>query len=252
MPEPTDVLREHSYDGIQEYDNPLPGWWNWLFAVTVVFSVFYLIYYHGGMPDRGIHTNYQQAVADNLRLQFAELGELEPTRENILQYMNEPEWLLVGQIVYKANCISCHGAEGEGKIGPNLTDEYYKNVRVVEEIAQVIANGAAGGAMPAWKNRLHRNEVVLTASYIATMRGKDLSGRAPEGRIIPPWDVDPAEGDSTPAEEAESAPKSEASGEGETPGDSSASSDEAGAESEPGDSDAPAEPPGNEDAPSSS
>jgi cytochrome c oxidase cbb3-type subunit 3 len=72
-------------------------------------------------------------------------------------------------------------------VGPNLTDDYYKNVKQITDIAEVIKNGAAGGSMPAWKTRLHPNEVVLMAAYVAGLRGKNLKGRPPEGEKIPPW-----------------------------------------------------------------
>ncbi len=115
---------------------------------------------------------------------------LQPDRETILKYMNDPEWLAVGQVVYKTNCVSCHGAKGEGLVGPNLTDDYWKNVRKVEDIATVIANGAANGSMPAWKNRLsHPNQIVLTAAYIASLRNNPLPGPRPaEGDPVPPWE----------------------------------------------------------------
>ncbi len=74
-------------------------------------------------------------------------------------------------------------------VGPNLTDDYWKNVRSIETIASVIENGAANGAMPAWKNRLsHPNQVVLTAAYVASLRKNPVSGKAPEGNKIPAWD----------------------------------------------------------------
>ena len=75
-------------------------------------------------------------------------------------------------------------------MGPNLTDDHYKNVKKIEDIAKVIQNGAANGAMPAWRNRLsHINKIVLVAAYVAKMRGKNLSGPRPdpEGELIPPW-----------------------------------------------------------------
>ncbi len=74
-------------------------------------------------------------------------------------------------------------------VGPNLTDENWKNVRNIEDIAKVIANGAANGSMPAWKNRMsHKNQIVLTAAYVASLRDNPVTGgKPPEGNPIPPW-----------------------------------------------------------------
>ena len=69
--------------------------------------------------------------------------------------------------------------------GPNLTDDYYKNVKQITDIAEVIKNGAAGGSMPAWRTRLHPNEIVLMAAYVAGLRGKNLRAAPPEGDKIP-------------------------------------------------------------------
>ncbi|WP_246146725.1 cbb3-type cytochrome c oxidase N-terminal domain-containing protein [Rubripirellula lacrimiformis] len=186
---------EHDYDGIEEYDNPLPGWWKWLFIASIVFSPFYWLYYHGGAAGRSVEDQYNVALAANTRLQFAEIGELSPDANTIVTYMNKASWVKVGESVFKANCISCHGREGEGKVGPNLTDEMFKNVNVVEDIARVINEGAGGGAMPKWSNRLHPNEVVLVSAYVASLRGKNVEGRIPEGKKIPAWPeaVEPAE-----------------------------------------------------------
>lgn len=178
---------DHAYDGIEEYDNPLPGWWKWLFIVTIMFSPFYWLFYHGGAAGRSVEDQYSVALATNTRLQFAEIGELKPDANTIVSYMDKDSWVKVGQSVFRANCISCHGREGEGKVGPNLTDEMYKNVAKVEDIARVINEGAGGGAMPKWSNRLHPNEVVLVSAYVATLRGQNIEGRTPEGRAIPPW-----------------------------------------------------------------
>ena len=85
-------------------------------------------------------------------------------------------------------CAQCHGPDASGLTGPNMTDDHYKNIKKITDIPQVIANGAANAAMPAWKNQLHPNEIVLTAAYIASLRGKNLPGpRGPEGDPIPPW-----------------------------------------------------------------
>lgn len=191
---PQDPKTDHAYDGIEEYDNPLPGWWKWLFAASIVFSPFYWMFYHGGASGRSVEEQYEVALAANTRLQFAEIGELKADADTIVEFMHKPSWLKVGQSVFKANCISCHGREGEGKVGPNLTDEAYKNVKQIEDVARVIVEGANAGAMPSWKNRLHPNEIVLVSSYVASLRGTDVEGgKAPEGNQIAPWPEPAAE-----------------------------------------------------------
>lgn len=178
----------HVYDGIQEYDNPTPGWWNWLFFGTAVHSLFYFIYFHTGVTGRDVIAQYDQANADNLRQQFAEIGELTGTRAELIRFSQDKKWLEVGKIVYQANCISCHGRDGGGLQGPNLTDDNYKNVREIEDLAKVVAEGANNGAMPAWRTRLHPNEVVLAACYVASLRGTSpAQPKAPEGNPIAPW-----------------------------------------------------------------
>lgn len=188
-----DILTDHSYDGIQEYDNPLPGWWRFLFVASVVYAFLYWGYYHMGAEGRSILDRYDRQADKIYTARFAEIGDLEPNRETLLKYMNDEKWLTVGRVIFKANCVSCHGANGEGKVGPNLTDDYYKNITKIEDIFRVIENGAANGSMPAWKNRLsHINQRVLTAAYIASLRGKNLPGksRLPEDKRIPPWDTE--------------------------------------------------------------
>ena len=178
----------HAYDGIEEYDNPLPGWWKWMFVGSIVFSPLYAAYFHIGAPGRRIADQYDRALAANTRLQFSEIGELAPNGKNTAKYRSQPKWTKVGQIVFKTHCISCHGREGEGNVGPNLTDQHFKHVRNLDTLVRVINQGAANNAMPAWANRLHPNEIVLVAAYVANLRGTNVAGgKAPEGMEIAPW-----------------------------------------------------------------
>lgn len=185
------LMQDHVYDGIQEFDNPTPGWWKLLFAASAVFSVFYWLYFHLDAPaGRSIQDDFDRQAARIFALRFSEIGELKPDRETLVKYLNDPEWLAVGKITYKTNCVSCHGQNGEGLVGPNLTDEAWKNVVQLEDIARVIEQGAANGSMPAWRNRLsHINQIVLTAAYVASLRGTTPAGtpKPPEGNPIPPW-----------------------------------------------------------------
>ena len=195
---------DHAYDGIEEYDNPLPGWWKWLFIISIVFSPFYWVYYHSGTTGRSIEDTYSIALAENTRLQFEEIGDLQLDEATLVRFMAKDNWVKVGESVFRANCVSCHGREGEGKVGPNLTDEFYKNVTQLADIAKVVSNGAGNGAMPKWSNRLHINEVVLVSAYVANLRGTNVDGgRASEGREISAW-PEPSAEEAPATEETES------------------------------------------------
>jgi cytochrome c oxidase cbb3-type subunit 3 len=195
MAEPTsENLLDHEYDGIREYDNPTPAWWHMIFIGSVLFSLFYFVFFHLGKMGWTVVEAHQNAVADNLKLRFEEIGDLETNEATLLKYMADDDWLQVGATVYTTQCKSCHGENGGGLVGPNLTDDHYKNVKQLVDVVRVVEEGAANGSMPAWRNRLHPNEIVLVSAYVANMRGKNLTGpRGAEGEVIPPWPEAPAQ-----------------------------------------------------------
>ncbi|GMU81755.1 MAG: hypothetical protein AMXMBFR47_16260 [Planctomycetota bacterium] len=185
---PYDRLTDHEYDGIQEYDNPTPGWWHWLFWLTIAFAFPYFLIYHFGDLGWRIEERHQRDQSAALLAQFKGIV-LKGDTATVMKYVGDKEWGVIGESVFKANCVQCHGAEGQGMAGAgvNLTDDVYKNVKTPADIVRVVAEGAANNAMPAWKARLHQNEIVLVASYVAGLRGRNVAGRAPEGEQIPPW-----------------------------------------------------------------
>ncbi|MEZ6234791.1 MAG: cbb3-type cytochrome c oxidase N-terminal domain-containing protein [Phycisphaerales bacterium] len=186
--EPT-LIQGHEYDGIQEYDNPTPGWWHLIFLGSIIFSFFYFIMSFGSPFFVGPYEHLAAAQEAEYQRMFAGIGELENDEQTILTLMDNEKWVAIASGTFRGNCVSCHGASGGGQVGPNLCDDSYKNVRTVTDIYDVIANGAANGAMPAWGNRFSHNEIVLLASYVASMRGTSPSGtvRGPEGEAIPAW-----------------------------------------------------------------
>ena len=193
-----DQVTDHNYDGIQEYDNPTPGWWIWLWVASIIFAFFYFLYYHGNVPaNRSIHDSYNESVDDLARKKLAALHitELTLNEHNMLEWMVNPDYTAYGRSVFKQNCTSCHGEKGQGIIGPNLTDDYYKNVARLTDIPHVITGGANNGAMPAWGPRLSPIDIDLVAAYVATLRGQSLpSGINPAtyGDKIAPWPPLPA------------------------------------------------------------
>ncbi len=202
LPADTDPCDEHSYDGIQEYDNPIPGWWKWLFIGTIIWSPLYLMWFHAPSAERRVADGYDRAYAENLRLQFGELGDLAADEATIARFINDEKWLAVGAATFQTNCVTCHGRDAGGGSGPSLTDDLFINIETLGDIGGILENGANAGAMPAWKNRLHPTELALTAAYVASLRGtSEVANYAGDpGEPIAPWNVPdvpeaPASGD---------------------------------------------------------
>lgn len=177
------VIAEHEYNGIQEYDNPTPGWWIWLFILTVIFAVGYFAYYQIG-TGASIISLYEEAKANE-----SKFGELKEDGKSLVSYMNNENMMASAKSIYSTYCIACHGPNGEGTaVGPNMTDNFYKNVKSIEEIPDVIRNGANNNLMPPWRTQLDKNQVIIISAYMASLRGKNLTGPRPaEGEEIPPW-----------------------------------------------------------------
>ncbi|MEM6854456.1 MAG: cbb3-type cytochrome c oxidase N-terminal domain-containing protein [Planctomycetota bacterium] len=190
---PDDPLTGHNYDGIQEYDNPTPGWWTWLFVGSILFAPLYLIVAAGAPVLFGYDESYEAAKTSAMMEQFATLGELTPNEITLARFADNPTaedaaWLGAGQSIFQANCAACHGSNGAGVSAPNLTDDHYLNLDDATGIITVINKGAKNGAMPPWEGKLLPNEVVLVSAYVASLRGQNLpSPRAAEGEVIPPF-----------------------------------------------------------------
>ncbi len=175
----------HTYDGIQEFDNPMPGWWKGLFALTLAFAGLYfsVATLSGGQLSPIAY--YDRAVLDEMK----KSGVLKGDAATLIRLSQNPDMVKNGAAIFAANCVACHNRDASGLIGPNLTDEYYINVEHVEDLVDVITKGRKNGAMPSWANRLNNNEIVMVASYVASLRGKNLPGKPPEGKQIAPWGI---------------------------------------------------------------
>jgi len=185
---PYDEFFDHDHDGITEYDNPLPGWWRFLFWATIFFSVGYVAYYQIGTGP-SIYEEYDAAVVTHLEQQLASIGELRFDDESILRLMHEkPEMIAAVSGMFRSNCAQCHRDDAGGNIGPNLTDDDWKNVKKPVDIARVIRDGVKGTAMAPWGHRLREPQILILAAYVASLRGSHPANpKKPEGQTIPPW-----------------------------------------------------------------
>ncbi|HEU0035842.1 MAG TPA: cbb3-type cytochrome c oxidase N-terminal domain-containing protein [Kofleriaceae bacterium] len=182
-------LMHHAYDGIREYDNPLPGWWRMIFIGTIVFSVFYGLYFHvvrwGKSPDE----KYAAALASyDGKREDREKAELANISESALaQKAGDGAILAHGKDVFAQRCASCHGPQAAGLIGPNLTDAYQKHGSTRVDIFKTVRAGVPGTAMLAWGDQLPPNDVLAAAVFVSTLRGTNLPGKPPEGAPVGPF-----------------------------------------------------------------
>ena len=182
-----DKILDHNYDGIQEYDNPMPGWWVWLFNLSILFAIPYIMWYHMG-DGSSIHDHYEAELAEQSARLVAEYGELVPDQATLVSYMTDENGLRYAHGLFQAKCATCHSADASGGTGPNLTDDHWINVTTLEDIADVIINGRKG-TMPAWKDQYTTTEIVLLSSYVASLRANPRPGKSPEAdaKVIDPW-----------------------------------------------------------------
>lgn len=187
MSEQEPKLTDHAYDGIQEYDNPTPGWWTWIFIGTVIFSGIYWVTATLASGDFSPNAYFDRAMVAEMKKTLGE-KPLPWDAATLLKLAKSEDMRGIGAGIFATNCASCHGKDGAGVTGPNLTDESYLNVSKVEDILDVIKNGRNNAAMPAWGNRLQPNEIVVVSAYVASLRGqKKPSPRPVEGKPIEPW-----------------------------------------------------------------
>lgn len=175
----------HDFDGIRELDNRLPNWWLATLYLSIVFSFGYWMYYHvlKAGPLQMEAYEMEMAKADEAAAALAELRGA-ATDESLLALTEDPQAISSGQEVFAQHCAACHGPQGEGTIGPNLTDPYWKHGGAPTEILQVVSIGVPAAGMPAWKPMLGAKKVEEVTAYLLTLKGKNLPGKGPEGELI--------------------------------------------------------------------
>lgn len=179
-----DELRDHKFDGIQEFDNHLPNWWLWTFYGACIFSLFYWLYYHGlGWGDTA-----RETFRSEMDAAAAAKTSVEVTRESLIALSEDPDAVRAGKEVFEINCVSCHGPTGGGTRdgaplpGPNLTDNAWKHGGAPTDIHATIQNGVSGTAMLAWGPLLGPTKIQQAAAYVLTLRNTNAEGgKPPEG-----------------------------------------------------------------------
>ena len=179
-----DKLLDHNYDGIQELDNPLPGWWLITFYGTVIFAVIYYAYYQFGSGP-----TLQQELAEELKsypaLTAPAGGGDEKPEAFYAGLIADAARMKQGQEVFVGKCAACHGQKGEGLIGPNMTDDYYiHGDGSMASMAKVVRDGVLDKGMPPWGPVLKPDELESVVAYTRTLRGTNPpNAKAPQGEL---------------------------------------------------------------------
>jgi len=168
-----DHILDHAYDGIQEYDNPLPHWWLTLFWISIVFTPLYILYFHfgGGMLATERYDQEMIAFYDRQAEQLLALGEI--SENTLADLMVDPSMMNGGKKLFQSKCATCHGVFGEGGIGPNLTDEFWLHGGQLLDVYATVRDGVPARGMLAWERQLRPAELLAVSSYVGTLLGSE-------------------------------------------------------------------------------
>lgn len=173
---PADGTTGHEYDGIREYNNPLPRWWLWLFWITIFFAIVYLTLYPGLGKFQGVlgWSSHQELAQDEKAYQ-AQYGAIYANYAKMPfeQLAKDDRAMKIAGRLFANNCSACHGTDAHGGRGfPNLTDNDWLYGGEPDRIYETIMEGR-NGMMPAWKDILGAQGVKEVANYVLSLSGRD-------------------------------------------------------------------------------
>jgi cytochrome c oxidase cbb3-type subunit 3 len=178
---------EDVHGGIIQPHNPIPRWWKWLFALTIIWGLLYVAWRlaGGGSTPREA---YEAELAAHAERRTAAWGDLRADEATILAHIDDEMAMRGMANLFKSKCAPCHRADGGGSIGPNLTDAYWLRVESLTDIAQNIREGVAVKGMPGWGGMLTETQITLLSSYVAQLQRRPAyGGKRAQGRKLPPW-----------------------------------------------------------------
>ncbi|MCG8309431.1 MAG: c-type cytochrome [Cytophagales bacterium] len=166
------VMLDHDYDGIHELDNHLPPWWKWLFYVTIIWSIIYLLAYHvfDALP---LMEEEYTIVMEDARIAHEARMALAGNNidENNVEFSDSPEVMANGKAIYDRECVACHAPEGQGLIGPNFTDNYWVHGGSINDIFRTVKYGVPQKGMISWQSKLTPSDMRDVSCYIMSFVG---------------------------------------------------------------------------------
>jgi len=166
----------HVWDtDLREYNNPLPRWWLWLFYITVVFGLIYLVLYPGLGTFKGIMgwTQANQYEAEKAAVEAKAAEWFAPFASmTVPQLAGDAKAMSTANNLFQNNCAQCHGSDGGGAKGfPNLSDADWQWGGDADTVVQTITAGRMA-AMPPWGEVLGPDGVEEAVAYVQTLSGQ--------------------------------------------------------------------------------
>ena len=166
----------HVWDvDLREMNNPLPKWWVWLFVITVVFALAYVVLYPAlgssqgklGWSSRSQHEAEGRKMAEAIAPVYAKFKDMSPE-----QLASDPQAQVIGDRLYQNFCAQCHGSDARGGKGfPNLTDKDWLGDGSFEHVKNTIANGRQGVMPPMAAAVGSADDVRNVAQYVLSLSG---------------------------------------------------------------------------------
>jgi cytochrome c oxidase cbb3-type subunit III len=180
-----DILLDHDYDGIKELDNSLPPWWKYGFYFTVFVGIIYMVRFHvlhaGPTPE--------QEYNKEMKIAAAEVEEYRKKSNDMVDEktvtMGDAAAIERGKKIFTSNCFACHGAKGEGGVGPNLTDDYWLHGGTINEVFRTIKFGVPEKGMQSWEKTYSPSQIKDLASFVKSLKGTNPPNpKAPQGDLM--------------------------------------------------------------------
>lgn len=182
--EEADMDLGHNYDNIRELDNRLPPWWLYGFYGTILFACVYLWRFQVAHTAPSSLQEYAASVRqaeEEKELYLATAAS--KVDENTVTQLDQGG-IDAGKTIFTSTCAPCHGADGGGVVGPNLTDDYWLHGGGIKDIFKTIKYGVQEKGMKPWKDDLSPMQIAQLASFIRSIHGaKVATPKEPQGEI---------------------------------------------------------------------
>lgn len=182
------VMREHEYDGIQEFDQKLPNWWLFtLFAAIIFFLVYWFVYYQTSLmkTDQQNVTDAVKAIHEEKQALLLKTLETLDDKTLVHEWATDAAIVAEGETLYNTACIACHGPEMDApqKLGLSLVDHEWKYGGSPMEIFKLINDGTppeskgmepSGGRMIPWGQTYSPDQIAKLVSFIISKVPEDF------------------------------------------------------------------------------